>query len=297
MKLALSVLGVEALIGCVDPDTHALLEATCGGMSASVERPVLRYEVRRRNPSSPYIIRRDGQTRASAHDRAELLWAFDDDLAIEIQRQRPDLYFVHAAVLELDGRAFMLVGESGAGKSTTAWALLHHGFGYLSDELAPVNLRSLTVQPYLRALCLKDEPPAPYDLPASALWTSRSIHISTRDLPGRVWRESLALEGTFFLRYDADARVPSVRPMTSAEGTVHLYASTLNALAHEADGLDGAIRIAAARPCFELVSADLTLTAELVKHTAQRLLRGRGIPDPRRVRLTTPTSGSMAARN
>jgi hypothetical protein len=271
-KLALSILGVDALIECVDPGTHALLQAACGGMSASAGSPAVRYEVSGLDPTSPYIIRRDGETRASAKDDSEFLWALDGDLAIEIQRRRPDLYFVHAAVLELGGRAFMLVAESGAGKSTTAWALLHHGFGYLSDELAPVDLQSLTVEPYLRAVCLKDEPPAPYTLPATALWTSRSIHISTRDLPGRVWREPLGLEGIFFVRYDPDASAPSMRPMTSAEGSVHLYTNTLNALAHTADGLDGAIRIASGRPCFGLVSAEPTATAALVKGTAERLL-------------------------
>ena len=268
--LGLSVLRVDAVIDCADPDTHALLEATCGGMLGSAESFDMRYEVGRLDPASPYVIRRDGETRASANDEAGLLWTFDGDFAIEMQRRRPDLYFVHAAVLELGGRAFMLVAESGAGKSTTAWALLHHGFGFLSDELAPVDLASLTVHPYLRALCLKDKPPAPYSLPASALRTSRTIHISTRDLPGRVWREPLGLEGIFFLRYDPEAAAPSIRPMTSAEGSVHLYANTLNALAHEADGLDGAIRIAAGRPCFELISADPTSTAKLVKRTAEQ---------------------------
>ena len=74
------------------------------------------------------------------------------------------------------------------------------------------------MQPYLRALCLKDEPPVPYPLPARALRTSRSIHVSTRDLPGPVWREPLGLEATFFLRYEPGASGPSVRQVTSAEG-------------------------------------------------------------------------------
>jgi hypothetical protein len=278
---ALSVLGVDALIECAEPETHALLTVTHGAMRAmrtptafgSAAGTAVRYEVGRLNPTSPCVVRRDGETRASARDAARLLWAFEGDLVIEIQRRRPDLYFVHAAVLELGGRAFVLVGESGAGKSTTAWTLLHHGFGFLSDELAPVDLVSFTVLPYLRALCLKDEPPGRYDLPATAVRTSSSIHISTRDLPGHVWREPLGLEGIFFLRYDPEAAAPSVRPMTGAEGAVHLYTNTLNALAHEADGLDGAIRIAVGRPCFELVSAEPTATAMLVKRTAEQVLR------------------------
>jgi hypothetical protein len=277
-RLALSILGVDTLIECAEPDTHALLEGTYGGMSGVAGRPALRYEIGRLSPSSPYVIRRDGWASVTAKDEAELLWALDDDVAIEIQKRRPDLYFVHAAVLELGGRAFMLVAESGTGKSTTAWALLHHGCGYLSDELGPVDLDSLTVQPYLRALCLKDEPPVPYPLPASALRTSRSIHVSTRDLPGPVWREPLGLEATFFLRYEPGASGPSVRQVTSAEGGARLYANTLNALAHQAAGLDGAIRIASGRSCFELVSAELAATAALVRRTVEHLLQGTARP-------------------
>jgi hypothetical protein len=272
-SLALSVLGVDVLIECTESDIHSLLNVMCGGMPRSAGRPTVRYEAGRLDPGGPYVMRRDGQTRASASDAAGLLWAFDGDFAIEIQQRRPDLYFVHAAVLELGGRAFMLVGESGAGKSTTAWTLLHHGLGFLSDELAPVELRSLTVQPYLRALCLKDAPPAPYGVPANALRMSRSIYIATHDIPGRVWREPLALEGIFFIRYDPAAAAPSIRPMTGAEGSVHLYVNTLNALAHQADGLDVAIRIAGSRSRFELVSAEPTATAMLVKQTAEQLLQ------------------------
>ena len=214
----------------------------------------------------------------TAKDEAELLWALDDDVVIEIQKRRPDLYFVHAAVLELGGRAFMLVAESGGGKSTTAWALLHHGFGYLSDELGPVDLDSLSVQPYLRALCLKDEPPAPYTSPSQR---APNVQVDTRldtHLPGPIRREPLGLAATFFLRYEPGAPGPSVRPVTSAEGSARLYANTLNALAHQAAGLDGAIRIASRRSCFELVSAELAATAALVRRTGEQLLQRTGAP-------------------
>ena len=54
-----------------------------------------------------------------------------------------------------------VLGKTGAGKSTTAWGLLHHGFSYLSDELAPIDLETLEVLPYRHALCLKRRPPSP----------------------------------------------------------------------------------------------------------------------------------------
>ena len=83
-----------------------------------------------------------------------LAW-LDDALTIGVQHHRQDLFFLHAAALVRDGRAVLLIAESGGGKSTTTWAALHHGFALLSDELAPVDPDSLVVEPFPRAICLK----------------------------------------------------------------------------------------------------------------------------------------------
>ena len=48
--------------------------------------------------------------------------------------------------IELADKAFLIATASGTRKSTTARALLHHGFDYLSDEFAPVDLDSLRLE-------------------------------------------------------------------------------------------------------------------------------------------------------
>ena len=277
---ALSVVGIGVVIECAQQASHALLQAAFGGLRgaphAGPERSgALRYEVVGPRPGSAgYVIRRDGQFAGCALDEAELLWLLDGDLAVEIQTRRCDLYFVHAAVLEWGGRAFMLVAESGAGKSVTAWAMLHESFGYLSDEVAPVDLDGITVHPYPRALCLKDDPGS-HAVPAGASRTATSIHVSTSDLPARVWLEPLGLAGMFFLHYEPRAPAPSLRPISPGEGAARLYANTLNALAHPGSGLEAAIRIAAACPCFSVTSAELRATAALLRRTAGRAAHRR----------------------
>jgi hypothetical protein len=47
-----------------------------------------------------------------------------------------DSLLLHGAVLEKDGRGVLILGKSGAGKTTTALALLRNGFRLLSDEYA-----------------------------------------------------------------------------------------------------------------------------------------------------------------
>jgi hypothetical protein len=103
-----------------------------------------------------------------------LLFLFEKEMTVEIEKLRPDLYFVYAAVLALEHAAVMLVGESGSGKSTTTWASLHHGRRYFSDELGPLNLQTGEVYPHPHALCLKDVPPGPYPLPKNTLYTAHT---------------------------------------------------------------------------------------------------------------------------
>ena len=186
-------------------------------------------------------------------------------MTIELQKIRRRLYFLHAAALGFASRALLIVAASGMGKSTTAWALLHHGFDYLSDELAPLDLDSLQVQPYPHALCLKKEPPLPYSLPEQTLRMSSTLHVPTAQLPSPVISQPMPLSAIFFLEYCPELKFPTARILTKAEAAVRLFVNALNPLAHEEDGLAGAAVIAHKVPSFHLKSAELSLTCELVR--------------------------------
>jgi len=142
----------------------------------------------------------------------------------------------------------------------------------LSDELGPVDLNTLKVHPYPHALCLKAEPPAAYPLPAKVLRTTRTLHIPPDTLPGKVSTDPLLLAALFFLQYSPEASSPVVQSLSKAEAGVRVFASALNPLAHPGEGLDGAIKIAAASPCFKLTTADLPSTCRLVQSTIEGLV-------------------------
>jgi hypothetical protein len=134
-----------------------------------------------------------------------------------------------------------------------------------------VELETLKVHRFTRAITLKTLTPAPFLVPPRALRTTRGWHVSAEDAPGGVGEDLTRLAAIFFVRYDAGARQPVIRPISAGEAVARLYASTLNALAHPGDGLDAAIHITTAVSSFDLVTADLVATCALVAATLKDL--------------------------
>jgi hypothetical protein len=206
---------------------------------------------------------------ARARQTADLLFLLEKDIVVELQHRRTDLLFLHAAALVHRGRAYVLAGDSGHGKSTTAWGLLHHGFGYLSDELAPIDLVHFEVLAYPHALCMKRAPPPEYPLPAEGVLDLKStFHVPAQSLPQVSAEARCPLEAVLFVRYRKDATTPVLRQLGRAEAGARLYVASLNALAHPQRGLDAVAHIAQQVSSFALEAADLASTCELVRRMA-----------------------------
>ncbi|HEX9870943.1 MAG TPA: hypothetical protein VGC99_20580 [Candidatus Tectomicrobia bacterium] len=274
MMLSLTVFDCQVTIQCEDADTRALLVANYGHLQGPLQRGGLRYIVsrpRRQSGAATFAIFRSGHVPLMAADAAAFLFLFEKDLMVALQHMRRDLYFVHAGVLTFRRRAFMLVGPSGRGKSTLTWALLHHGCRYFSDELAAIDLRTRAVWPYPHAICLKQEPPPAYPLPAQIIRTSQTLHIPVDRLPGGVGCESAPLIAAFFLPDRRETCHPALQLLGKAAATAHLLANALNPLAHPEAGLDEALMLMAGMVPFALRAADLTATCALVREALDKL--------------------------
>ena len=265
--IELSVFDCDIRVECLDRQATSLLNSNYGWFKRAVEEPQIRYRITRQGTAEGRLIARNGAYPELARDDGDFLHMFEKDMTIGTQKLRSDLYFVHAAVLELDGRALALVAPSGYGKSTTAWGLLHHGFKYLSDELAPVHLTAMQVHPFPHALCLKTVPPNEYLLPEETIFTTRTAHVPTQFLPCQTTMYSLPLEAIFFVRFIGEISEPVLKPIGKAEAAARLFTNALNPLAHTGDGLNGAIEIVSKTHCFELLSSNLKSTCELIKST------------------------------
>jgi len=274
--ISLDFFGIEVEVATADRDCVKLLSGNFGFFQTQAKNPLLKYGVTRNGEGGFEILRSTGPS-LLASDDGDFLFQIEKEITIEIQKHRSDLYFLHAAVLDYYGLGLILVANSGGGKSTTTWALCHHGFRYLSDELAPIDLKLLEVFPYSHALSLKRQPPSPYRLPNETIRTCRTLHIPVAALPGRVSGAPTRLAAMFFVSYRPDHESPRAMPISRAEAATRLFANALNPLAHPGEGLDGVLEVAACCSSFELVTNDLAQTCAVVKQTMEGL---QGIPRP-----------------
>lgn len=83
---------------------------------------------------------------------------------------------IHAAAIDLDGRAVMIAGASGAGKSTLAAAFMRRGFRILSDDLAPLatDRAEPAILPSLKRIRLWRDSASQADWPIDALEPCRN---------------------------------------------------------------------------------------------------------------------------
>jgi hypothetical protein len=101
----------------------------------------------------------DGEVTATTAEREHAVDALMPKLNVLAVTGSVGRVLLHAGAVELDGRAAVIAGESGFGKSTLTAALVQTGLAYLSDELVALEPDGARVVPY----------PKPFDLAADSL--------------------------------------------------------------------------------------------------------------------------------
>jgi len=290
--LCFQVLGRSVRIDCADSALRAVLAANYAAMVELKESGPfdLHYHVRRNRQPPGFALSRADTSTGSAVNAGDLLYLLERDLVVQLQTMLPELLFLHSAALDLRGKACLLVGESGAGKSTTTWALLHHDFRYLSDELSPIDIKTLQVHAYPHALCLKQRPPSPYSLPGDALDLGRTTHVPTGAMPKSAVLEPRPIAALFLVKYSPGLDAPGLCTLEAAEASAHLYASALNALAHPNHGLNAVVRLAENVPCFALAPADLPSTCALIRSAMES---ATGSSEPAGIAMRTSRRRSL----
>jgi hypothetical protein len=106
-------------------------------------------------PTTGLSLWRGGWRLAEALNPNDALLALFGEIAEFGYRERHWLTALHAAAIHHGQRALVLPALGGAGKTTLTAALLAAGFGYLSDDVAPLDAETLEVWPLPLPLRIK----------------------------------------------------------------------------------------------------------------------------------------------
>lgn len=137
------------------------------------------------------------------------------------------LAIMHAGAAARDGRAVILPGASGSGKSTLTTALTLSGFFYLSDDVVPLDGRTMRVMPMPFAACIKPGSwPVITDLFPGAkrrlLWADGNVarrYLDLSDATSHTAAAGVAPAAFVFPRYDlrAPANITRLAPLDSLQ--------------------------------------------------------------------------------
>jgi hypothetical protein len=143
---------------------------------------------------------------------------------------------LHAAVVARDGRAAIIPGQSGQGKSTLCAALVSRGWRHVSDEFALLNPDTLEVTAHPRPISLKNE-----SIGVVASWAPQAVlsepfHGTPKGTigymrPGRAALEEAAAPvvpaAVIFPRYDPETAA-GLSVMGTAAAFIGLTACSVN---------------------------------------------------------------------
>jgi HprK-related kinase A len=170
-------------------------------------------------------------TRARSDALAHLVWNINQGV---IERSSTRWLLLHAAATARDGNAVLLPAPSGSGKSTLAAALVAEGFGYLTDDICPIDPVSGYAHPFPKPIALASGLVARFDsaaggpvVPAAdARYMGADTYLSAARLGGHVAGE--ARPRLVVVPEYADGVAPELSPMSRAATLIHLAEQSFN---------------------------------------------------------------------
>lgn len=220
-----------------------------------------------------YAIFGDEERLFTSRRRDEVLPYVEWGINWRVIAKRGEFLQLHAATLSYDGRAVLLVGDSGVGKSTLAAGLISRGWEYLSDEFALIHPATLRVHPFPKALCVKE---GSFDIVTRLglpLWRRRHYvkafkgtvgYVCTADLRVRVATEASPIRFIVFPRYTAGSK-PRLYPVARGSAAFLLAANAFNRNVFGERTVSIVSRVVREARCVGLETGDLEDTCDLIE--------------------------------
>lgn len=225
--------------------------------------------------SGPWHTLRSGDEVISGTPDAErlaekLMWRISADVIANCHK----FLLVHAgAVSTPRGGGVLLLGDSGAGKTTLVAALVQEGYGFLSDEAGVIDPDDYTLRPWPRPLGLT---PGAQSLNrfgelldgSLSARDGSAIVIASRLRPGAI-SDRCRVRVVIDYRYAARAKT-SLCELSAAEAVVAIGRSTPNLRRHGQRGLEVIAHLVEDATRHRMVSGDLDEAVRALDDLVQR---------------------------
>ncbi|MDT8306259.1 MAG: hypothetical protein RRC07_10005 [Anaerolineae bacterium] len=143
-------------------------------------------------------------------------------------------YLLHAFAASLHGRAVLLCGGSGSGKTTTGASLLLGGWQLLANDVVLLERRAGRVYALPTPAPVRVRPPTLFLLPALRHRPGRphaatgSYIFAGEAIAGRGWGQPAPVEALYFTRVASGARHSSLQPLQQAIALAHLVEESVD---------------------------------------------------------------------
>jgi hypothetical protein len=260
------VLGVPVRVRCEDRELARWLLLAWARMPQSGRKDALEGALEREGEG--FRVRVDGREPLFVSDPTDAARTLHHELVQAIMRRAPDLYYVHAAVVEVGGAGVLLPGLSQAGKSTLALALVLAGARFLSDELLAFEPESRTAQAFPRAIKIRDVcvPWFP-ELAGRFVGTGEGRIVPFHVLAPEVVRGRTRVTTVVLPRWSAYG-TNELEPLTPGTALLALAASSLNFGTHRQQSIDHLATIVTGTRAFQLAWSDPRAAAVRIARAA-----------------------------
>ena len=176
---------------------------------------------------------------------------------------RPDLLWLHGAVAGWRGRAVVMPGPRGRGKSTLVTRICARGWSFLTDDILPIDPPTLRVLPFPQVPAVRPDPGR--DLPEVWLRDAAKSEVRVDD---RVASAPLPV-GAIVLPEARRGGSAQLQPCSSAEAVLELARGCWNFAEHGERAVAVLARLVAGRPTFRLAFHHAEPAADLIVRWAE----------------------------
>jgi len=192
---------------------------------------------------------------------------FEWGLNWTIAQQALQYLIIHAAVVEKEGKAIILPGMPGAGKSTLCAAMAHHGWRLLSDEQALITKNAAEIVPLVRPINLKNQsieviknfcPDAQFGQIFKQTSRGDICHVKAPSDAIAKITETAQPFAIIFPSFNNEPSPTKLTPMAKGETVIELINHCFNYSILGLDGFNRLTTVVENSQCFSLSYSDLT---------------------------------------